>query len=330
MANYTGIQGQNILIVSSDPANPTEGQIWYNSTSNLLKGYANVVTNAWASGGNLNTARNLLAGAGTQTTSLAFGGSTPGNQAETVTEEYNGTTWTNNPTGLNTGRRDLGGAGIQTAALAMGGFATTALSATESYNGSSWTSVNPMNTARRTKGAGTQTAAISASGGNFPSGTTASETWNGTSWTSTSPVNTSRASTGNSGQQTSALFFAGYSSYPTVSAATESWNGSSWTTVNSMNTARAAIMGFGSQTATVGAGGLLLGATTNYTGATELWNGTSWTSNPNSLATARGYAAACGTQASGLNAGGSAGAAGITTTEEWTGTNLGTRTITTS
>ncbi len=50
MTAYTGIQGQNILIVSSDPANPTEGQIWYNSTTNLLKGYANVVTNAWASG----------------------------------------------------------------------------------------------------------------------------------------------------------------------------------------------------------------------------------------------------------------------------------------
>jgi hypothetical protein len=57
MAAYTGIQGQNILIVSSDPANPTEGQIWYNSTTNLLKGYANVVINAWASGGNLNNAR---------------------------------------------------------------------------------------------------------------------------------------------------------------------------------------------------------------------------------------------------------------------------------
>jgi len=49
MVAYTGIQGQNILIVSSDPANPTEGQIWYNSTSNLLKGYA-LVAGSWASG----------------------------------------------------------------------------------------------------------------------------------------------------------------------------------------------------------------------------------------------------------------------------------------
>jgi len=80
MVAYTGIQGQNILIVSSDPSNPTEGQIWYNSTSNLLKGYANVVTNAWASGGNLPASSPAPAGgmrngagAGTQTAALGFG-----------------------------------------------------------------------------------------------------------------------------------------------------------------------------------------------------------------------------------------------------------------
>ena len=95
MAAYTGIQGQNILIVSSDPANPTEGQIWYNSTSNLLKGYANVVVNAsWASGGNLGTARYLVNGAGIMTAGLAFGGFTPFPGGFTgSTEEYNGTSW---------------------------------------------------------------------------------------------------------------------------------------------------------------------------------------------------------------------------------------------
>jgi hypothetical protein len=92
MVAYTGIQGQNILIVSSDPANPTEGQIWYNSTTNLLKGYANVVTNAWASGGDLNTARHVLGGSGTQTAALAFGGTTGSNSA--ATESYNGSAWT--------------------------------------------------------------------------------------------------------------------------------------------------------------------------------------------------------------------------------------------
>jgi hypothetical protein len=38
-----------------------------------------------------------------------------------ATEEYNGATWTSNPTGLNTARYVLAGAGTQTAALAFGG-----------------------------------------------------------------------------------------------------------------------------------------------------------------------------------------------------------------
>jgi hypothetical protein len=38
MADYINIRGQSIEVVASDPANPTQGQIWYNSTSNTLKG----------------------------------------------------------------------------------------------------------------------------------------------------------------------------------------------------------------------------------------------------------------------------------------------------
>jgi hypothetical protein len=38
MAEYINIKGQSIEVVASDPANPTLGQIWYNSTSNTLKG----------------------------------------------------------------------------------------------------------------------------------------------------------------------------------------------------------------------------------------------------------------------------------------------------
>jgi hypothetical protein len=39
-----------------------------------------------------------------------------------ATEEYDGSTWTSNPTGLNTARYALGAAGTQTAALAFGGY----------------------------------------------------------------------------------------------------------------------------------------------------------------------------------------------------------------
>jgi hypothetical protein len=60
-----------------------------------------------------------LGSAGTQTAGLAFGGDLPG--ATGATEEYDGTSWTSNPTGLNTARRYIAGCGTQTAALGFGG-----------------------------------------------------------------------------------------------------------------------------------------------------------------------------------------------------------------
>jgi hypothetical protein len=74
MADYINIYGQDILAVASDPANPTVGQIWYNTTSNTLKGGGVSSVGSWATGNNMNTARMVLAGAGTQTAALAFGG----------------------------------------------------------------------------------------------------------------------------------------------------------------------------------------------------------------------------------------------------------------
>jgi hypothetical protein len=69
--------------------------------------------------GSLNTARQYLAGCGTQTAALGFGGSSA--TMLTATEEYDGTSWTASPGSLNTARRNIGGAGTQTAGLAFGG-----------------------------------------------------------------------------------------------------------------------------------------------------------------------------------------------------------------
>jgi hypothetical protein len=74
MAEYINIRGQSIEVVASDPANPTLGQIWYNSTSNTLKGGGVTTTGAWATGNSINTSRRLLGGAGTQTAGLAASG----------------------------------------------------------------------------------------------------------------------------------------------------------------------------------------------------------------------------------------------------------------
>jgi hypothetical protein len=77
MATYKGIQGFTIQNLSADPSNPIEGQVWYNSTSNVWKVEEATTAGAWATGNNLNTARFGLAGAGTQTAALAFGGLLP-------------------------------------------------------------------------------------------------------------------------------------------------------------------------------------------------------------------------------------------------------------
>ena len=59
-----------------------EGQMWFNSSSSALKGYgtaAGIPAATWASGGSLNTAREVFQVVhGTQTQSMASGGDPPG------------------------------------------------------------------------------------------------------------------------------------------------------------------------------------------------------------------------------------------------------------
>ena len=110
MSIYRTLKGYNIKSVTSDPANPKEGQIWFNNTINKIK--ANITTDNWASGGALGTGRYALSAGpgGTVTAGLAvFGRSTTGK-----TEEYDGTSWAEQNDG-NTAR--YGGAkfGTQTA-----------------------------------------------------------------------------------------------------------------------------------------------------------------------------------------------------------------------
>jgi len=38
MAEYKSIKGFNIQYLDSDPPNPIEGQMWYNSTTRTFKG----------------------------------------------------------------------------------------------------------------------------------------------------------------------------------------------------------------------------------------------------------------------------------------------------
>jgi hypothetical protein len=106
-----------------------------------------------------------LAGAGTQTAGLAFGGEH--HSGTNATEHYDGSAWTAGGN-MATARYTLGGAGTQTAGLAFGGMIHQVLSltnATEHYDGSAWTAGGNMATARYIlAGAGTQTAGLAFGG----------------------------------------------------------------------------------------------------------------------------------------------------------------------
>ena len=271
----------------------------------------------WSSGGNLNQARYSLAGAGTQTAGLAFGGySAPSRRTET--EEYNGTSWSEQ-NNLNLARNELTGAGTQTAALAAGGYSTAATNDAETYNGTSWTEIANLNTARDTLGS---TAMGSVNTAVYVLGGANVESWNGSSWTETTELNTPRGLNASAGTTTSGITIGG-SAPPGRQAIVESWNGSAWTEVADLSTAtsRAGAAG-ASSTAALSFGGET-GPSPDYTAVTESFNGSSWTTG-NSMSTAR-YALT-GTGGAAPNAVALA-AGGYTTTdvantEEWSFSGL--------
>ena len=56
MTTYKDIRGTHIKTVTTDPPAPVNGQMWYNSTTKIMKGFTENPAGAWSSGGNLNTA----------------------------------------------------------------------------------------------------------------------------------------------------------------------------------------------------------------------------------------------------------------------------------
>ena len=90
MADYKEAHGVRAKLVSSNPTNPTDGQLWYNSTDEALRYKKADSAGAWSTGGDMVNGRRLLAGSGTQTAGLAFGGSAVPTAYKSHTEEYNG------------------------------------------------------------------------------------------------------------------------------------------------------------------------------------------------------------------------------------------------
>ena len=325
MAEYINIKGQNIEVVSSDPANPTTGQIWYNSTSNTLKGFSVTTAGAWASGATMPYAVAEGGGVGPQTAGLQFAGN-PGSKNTSL--EYDGSTWTSGGN-LNSGRGDIAGEGSQTSALAMGGSQAPSGypvggDLAESYNGTTWAVEATIPTPRYGAASAGQieTDALLIGGYNGSAMTDTSE-YNGTAWTSVGNLTTASYYFPGFGTQTAAVITGGGAApgyfNPTR---TEIWNGSTWTGGTAYPISffiRGS--GAGLQTAGMVFGGQFTPGVNTYTAATNYYDGSTWSSQANLPVAKTGmqYCSGNASQSSALAIGGSISTGATGTVEEWTG-----------
>jgi len=314
MASYINIHGNNIPIRASDPSNPLLGEIWYNSTTNLLKGRLASGAAAWSSLANRNNGMDSNSGmGGTITDAVVFGGyQAPGNPApipaapgvgySAITEKWDGTAWTN------TGAMNNGGSGV----VSWGASSSDAIAAnryadrpgavlytnsTESFNGSTWTSLNNSNVNKEgAGGTGGPTSSGFSCGGNQPHGATntaaASETWDGTCWTAGNAINTPTSRQGASGSQTAGVIAGGQAGYPTTKRNNvEEFDGTCWAAANALPGTRAGLSKTAQpQTNSVFFGGND-GTATPYSQNLN-YDGTNWTTGPSM---GRPNVAQCGT-----------------------------------
>ena len=313
MSDFRTLKGLYIKHVSSDPSNLVAGDIWYNTTTQTLK--AAPLIEAWGAGGNLGTGRHNVAGTGTMTAGLIFGGTEP--PFTGTTEEYDGSSWTESGD-LNLARDSIQGFGTQTAAVAAGGYGSDPgefKSEVEEYNGSSWAEVTNLPGVRaQGAGAGVLTDGIVFGGHSGPPGLAGGTVeYDGTNWTAGGYLNTDRRYSTGAGTSTPTAICIGGDEGP--SANVETYNGTAWTESGDLGTARYSLASSGNQTAALAFGGNT-GSASNTT-HTEGFDGTSWSTKP-SLASGQEDTAgsAHGSSTSAWVAGGTPG---LNNVEEFTG-----------
>ena len=287
----------------------------YNATEEFNRSTNVITAAAWASGGNLNTARSshAMATNSPADTGLCFGGNYPSGTDNS--EEYNGSTWSegsNLPQALSF----LGGAGTQTAGLSFTGRQNpgSRVNNTYEYNGTSWTESPGTYGAVQayTGGAGTQTAALGVAG-ETPPGTdlTTSYEYNGSIWTAGNACNVAGYDALVFG--TSAGAHMACLTGPPTGLETESYDGNNWTA--SATALQTQSQGGASGTYPVGL--IFGGSSSGPSTSTQGWDGTAWSTRP-ALSTGR-RAKGSGVTALGLAAGGETPASPTSNaTEEFT------------
>jgi hypothetical protein len=224
----------------------------------------------WTETNDMNTGRNDLAAAGTQTAGIAIGGNIPPRTG--ITETYNGSTWTE-VGDMNTAKNGLGAStqGSTTSALAFGGSVPPGTALTESWDGTSWTEVADLATARYDiGGSGTGNTSALAFAGGTPPRTAATEEW---SFSGLDPSTTPAA------DYADAIIGDFYYNSSTGQFKNVSSGVGSWASGGNLNGGRYGIMGAGTLTAGLAMGGTFQPSDTTKNTA-ETYNGISWTNAP--------------------------------------------------
>ena len=229
--------------------------------------------------GSLNTARGYISGFGTETAAVCAGGYLAPDNPQSLVEEYNGSTWSEE-TNLPSTLKNAGNCGTLTAGLLMGGataqpFAPNVVDTALEYDGTSWTATPGNMPVARGQGmsGGVQTAAFYAGGRTAPGYVATSVEYNGSTFSAGGDVafgaGPPSGFQGSIGTLTAGLAASGSVTTNLVNT----YDGTNWSTSPSYTTSRNRGMSGGTQVAAIIAGGSSSStATEEFTGATTAAN----------------------------------------------------------
>ena len=222
----------------------------------------------------------FLGGLGSPSSALAIGGHNV-NTAEALTEEYDGSSWSEGGE-LPAAHAGMGTAGTQNAGFIAGGFPSSEVgNKALDYNGSSWSETTdlPATNLDHTIGAGVS--ANSAFMGITPSySPTDCRTgdwyvWNGSNWSEESAnLNNSRYRANGGGESTEAALVTGGDAHVASCACSELWDGSSWSNTSALITGNRWGTFAGTTSDAIVIGGY---PSVHLETTAQLWDGTTWT-----------------------------------------------------
>lgn len=276
-ASLTGVLGTaaSFQSLASDPASPTKGDVWYNTTTNLFRGRG-VTPTAWATTGSVSTGRRSVGGTGTAGAAIAVGGYNDGTATYYANVDiYNGSTWSAG-TAFDGAWHSGNICGTPTATISMSGvsllYSPPYTLRCYTYNGTTWTLITSCAVCHSNGCAfGASSTSAGQSAGEYPT-TATTELYNGTSWSTQGSMSAGDYSN-RGGGTTSAAWSSGGATSPTN---LQTFNGTTWASGTSLLVSTEWHAALGTTTSALAAAGKSAGVAI---ATTQAFNGTSWTAS---------------------------------------------------